>query len=138
MKRFLLCAAITLCATASLAQQAGPRPELSAPIVVLTPVVAKNVDALKLTEAQRADVKNWVATMPAKRKAVEAAAIAARADLRNAIMAGAPVQERQKLAEVVGSYETKLVMARSNCVDHWREVLSPEQFAAALELAQVN
>ncbi len=137
MKHFLLSATILLAAAPALeAQQGqGKSRELSAPIVVYTPVVKKNADALGLTEAQRADLQNWISTMPAKRKAVEAEALEARAALRAAINEGAPVEERQKLAETVGAYETKLVMLRSNCTDHWREVLTPEQFAQMLELA---
>ncbi len=139
MKHFLLSTAILLAAAPAVdAQQGqgkGKNRELSAPIVAYTPVIKKNADALGLTEAQRADLQNWISTMPAKRKAVEAEAIEARAALRAAINAGAPVEERQKLAETVGAYETKLVMMRSNCTDHWRAVLTDAQFAQMLELA---
>ena len=31
--------------------------------------------------------------------------------------------------------ETKLVMMRSNCTDHWRATLTEAQFAKMLELA---
>jgi len=137
MKHFLLSTAILLAAAPALEAQQGKGKgrELSAPIVAYTPVVKKNADALNLTEAQRADLQNWISTMPAKRKAVEAEALEARAALRAAIDAGAPVEERQKLAETVGAYETKLVMMRSNCTDHWREVLTEEQFAQMLAIA---
>lgn len=136
MKQTLLTAALILAsATAPFAQQ-GAKRELSAPIVVLTSVVAKNADALELTDAQRADLKAWIATMPAKRKAVEAEAIATRAALRAAIIAGAPQAERDTLAAQIGGYETQLVMMRSNCTDHWRETLTADQFAQLLALAQ--
>lgn len=139
MKRILLTSAIILAtATAGLAQQKQMRSELSAPIVTFTPVVAKNADALNLTEEQRADLKAWVSTMPAKRKAVEAEAIAARAELRKAIIDGAPMDQRTALAEKVGGYETRLVLMRAACVDHWREVLSAEQFEKMLTLANVQ
>lgn len=135
MKSFLFGTAMAAAlASAGFAQER----EISAPIVAFTPVVAKNADALNLTAEQRADVKAWIDTMPAKRKALEAETLAARAELRAAIIAGAPVEERKALAATVGAYETKLVMARSNCTDHWRAVLTPEQFAQMLTLAGVN
>ena len=137
MKHLLLSTVLLLAAAPALEAQQGQMRshELSAPIVMFTPVVKKNADALGLTEAQRADLQNWISTMPAKRKAVETEALEARAALRTAIRDGAPVEDRQKLAETVGAYETKLVMMRSNCADHWREVLTEEQFAMVLELA---
>ncbi len=128
MKRILLSAA--LIATAGFAQA-----ELSKPIVAYTPVVMKNADALNLTDAQRADVAEWKATMPAKRKAIEAETIALRAELRRAINQGQPTEARQALAEQIGAKETQLLMMRSGCVDHWRALLSEEQFAKMLELA---
>ncbi|WP_438992372.1 hypothetical protein, partial [Lentibacter sp.] len=116
MKSVFLGAAMALALTApAFAQQNQPAREISAPIVAFTPVIVKNADALELTEAQRADLKQWLDTMPANRKKVEEAAMAARADLRAAIIAGAPLDERQALAAKVGEMETKLVMMRSNC-----------------------
>lgn len=103
--------------------------------MAFTPVIKKNADALELTEAQRADLANWIATMPAKRKAVEAQVLQARADLRKAIIEGAPADERATLAAKVGEMEAKLVMTRSNCTDHWRATLTEAQFAKMLELA---
>ncbi|MCV2893659.1 Spy/CpxP family protein refolding chaperone [Lentibacter sp. XHP0401] len=136
MKTLLLGAAMVLALGApAFAQQAKNAREISAPIVAFTPVIAKNADALELTEAQRADLKQWLDTMPAKRKAIEEATLTARAELRAAIVAGAPVDERQALAVKVGEMETKLVMARSNCTDHWRATLTEAQFAKMLELA---
>ncbi len=136
MKKLALTAiAAALVATSALAQ--GPR-EISAPIVAFTPVIVKNADALNLTEAQRADLKEWTSTMPAKRKAIEAEAIEARAALRQAIIDGAPQDERMALAEKVGAVETKLVMMRSACTDHWRGVLTPEQFAQMVAIYQAQ
>ena len=137
MKHLLLSTVIFLAAApAVVAQQSGQKArELSAPIVAYTPIIKKNADALGLTEAQRADLQAWLSTAPAKRKALEAEAIDARAALRTAINQNAPVEERAKLAETVGAYETKLVMMRSACTDHWREILTPEQFAQMLALA---
>lgn len=137
MKKILLSAALVLAtATALPAQQGKNRSELSAPIVRLTPLVKQNADALGLTAEQRADLQNWLETSPAKRKALEAEAIAARAALRAAILDGAPTEERAALAAKIGEYEVKLVTMRSNCADHWRAVLTPEQFAQLVALAQ--
>ena len=111
MKSILLGAAMALALGApSFAQQNQPAREISAPIVAFTLVIVKNADALELTEAQRAE-------------------------LRAAIIAGAPADERQALAAKVGEMETKLVMMRSNCTDHWRATLTEAQFAKMLELA---
>jgi Spy/CpxP family protein refolding chaperone len=132
MKHLMLTAiAASFLATSALAD--GPR-ELSAPIVALTPVIAKNADALKLTEAQRADLKEWISTMPAKRKAIEAEAREARAALRQAIIDGATQDERAALAKKVGDRETELVLMRSACTDHWRAVLTEEQFTQVVAL----
>lgn len=141
MKRFLLPALLALATATSV--QAGshgknrqqPR-ELSAPIVRLTPVIKKNADALELTTEQRADLQGWLSTMPAKRKALEAEALQARAALRSAILTGAPEAERAALAQRVGDYEVKLVTMRGKCVDHWRAVLNADQFAQALSILQ--
>lgn len=130
-----LIATAVLACTVATGALAGPNPELSKPVVILTSVIGKNVEALALTEEQRADLKAWVSTMPAKRKSLEDQAIAARAALRQAIVDGAPVADRQAIAQEVGALETKLVMMRSNCVDHWRAVLNAEQFNKALKLA---
>lgn len=132
--RKLIVSAALVCGLAT-AAFAGPNPELSDPIVVLTSVIGKNADALALTEDQRANLKAWVSTMPAQRQIVEDQAVQTRAKLRQAILDGAPVEDRQALADQIGALETQLVMMRSNCVDHWRAVLTPEQFAKALELA---
>lgn len=111
---------------------------LSKPIVALTGVLAKNADTLKLTEAQRADLKDWLSKMPAQRKALEDETIALRADLRVAIISGAPVADRQTLATRIGENEAALLMMRSNCTDHWRSVLTPEQFAQLLALSGLS
>ena len=109
---------------------------LSAPVIMLTPFVRDNADALNLNEAQRADLKAWL-EKPNARVVVENETIALRAELRAAIVMGAPKADRQALADKIGANEAKLVMARSDCTDHWREVLSPEQFTQLLMLAGV-
>lgn len=134
MKKIIAIAAIAgTLATASFA--AGPNKELSKPVVALMPVIMQNADALALTPEQKAEMQAWRSTMPAKRKEIEDKSIALRAQLREAILAGAPTEERQAIADQIGATETQLVMMRSNCVDHWRAVLTEEQFAKVLELA---
>ncbi|MCL7463790.1 hypothetical protein [Phaeovulum sp. NW3] len=133
--------AACLTAGAAAAQMAPSNPAetgLATPIVALTGVLSKNADALGLDEPQRAAVKDWVATMPAKRKAVEDETVALRTELRAAIAAGAPREERQALAERIGANETRLMMMRSDCADNWRTVLSADQFAKLLALAGVQ
>lgn len=110
--------------------------ELSKPIVAYTPVLVKQADTLGLTPEQRQEVKAWVAAMPAKRKAIEAQALAVRQDLRSAIEDGAPEADRLVLAKEIGNLEAQLLMMRSGCADHWREILTPEQFALLKTLAK--
>ena len=74
--------------------------------------------------------------MPAKRKGIEAEALNARAALRRAIIDGAPQEQREALAQEVGTLEIRLVLARSGCTDHWRTVLTEAQFAQMVEIAQ--
>jgi len=114
---------------------AGDTGELSAPIIRLTKAIAQNADALELTADQRTSLKAWIDTMPEKRQALEADAGGKRAQLRAAIIDNAPRTDRQALAQELGVLETRLVMMRSDCVDHWRATLTAEQFAQALELA---
>ena len=109
--------------------------ELSSPIVLLTPVVGKHADVLGLSPEQRRILREWVASAPAKRVAVEDQAMELRAQLREAIYQGAAPAEREALAQRIGELEAQLLMIRSLCVDHWRTHLSAEQFAMALELA---
>ena len=141
MKHVLVAAALALAlpmaATAQEpfnAQEAG----LSQPVIMLTPTVAQNADALQLTDEQRAAVMAWMETGPVNRIAQEQAAVALREQLRQQIVAGAPVEERQALARQIGDIEAALVMMRSACVDHWRTVLTPDQFAEALRLAGIS
>ena len=139
MKHFLLSAALGVATVTAATAQQPPKPrELSAPIVALTRVLAQNADTLELSAEQRADLTAWLDTMPAKRKALEAEAMTARAALRAAILAGTPTAEREALAQMVGAYETRLMMMRSTCTDHWRAVLRPEQFAKLLTLAGLH
>jgi hypothetical protein len=114
---------------------AGDTGELSTPIIRLTKEIAQNADALELTADQRTDLKAWLETKPAKRQALEADARGKRAQLRAAIIDNAPRADRQALAQDIGVLETRLVMMRSDCFDHWRATLSQDQFAQAMELA---
>ncbi|MCK0144015.1 Spy/CpxP family protein refolding chaperone [Aliiroseovarius sp. F20344] len=142
MKPLLIATALTLgLSGAALAQMQPSNPAktgLSRPVIQLTGFLAKNMDVLELNDEQRADVKNWVASMPANRKALETETIELRATLRQAIVDGKPTEERQAIADKIGANEVKLVMMRSNCTDHWREVLTEAQFAKLLEIAGVS
>lgn len=108
--------------------------ELSSPIVLLTPAVARNADQLRLNETQREAVQEWMATSPAVREALEDRVVAARAELREMIVQGEERAKREEKAAAIGELEAELLM-RSDCADHWRSVLDEEQFAQALELA---
>ncbi|TVM07360.1 MAG: hypothetical protein FMJ08_03330 [Halomonas sp.] len=109
--------------------------ELSTPIVMLTPVVAKNAQELELNAEQQAALEDWLASSPAVREALEDRVIAQRGELRSMILTGADPQARAEKAAYIGQLESELLMMRSNCADHWRNVLSEEQFARVLELA---
>ena len=138
MKHFALTTALAVALALPATAQQARRSELSLPIVAYTPVIAKNADALQLNEEQLSALKAWLDTMPAQRKALEGEAIALRARLRDAINAGSPQEERQALAEQIGDAETRLVMMRSACTDHWRGILTPEQFAMMQEIAMAR
>ncbi|MHA6265920.1 Spy/CpxP family protein refolding chaperone [uncultured Aliiroseovarius sp.] len=142
MKPLFLATALTLgLSGAAMAQMQPSNPAetgLSRPVIQLTGFLAKSMDELELDDAQRADVKNWVETMPAQRKALEGETVSLRAALRKAIVDGAPTDERQAIADKIGANEVKLVMMRSACVDHWRAVLSEAQFAQLLKIAGVS
>jgi len=114
---------------------ASDKGELSKPVIRLTKVIAQNADALELTADQRTDLKAWLESKPAQRQALEADARGKRAQLRAAIIDNAPRADRQALAQDIGVLETRLVMMRSDCVDHWRATLSQEQFAKAMDFA---
>ncbi|PHQ99539.1 MAG: hypothetical protein COB39_03025 [Marinosulfonomonas sp.] len=133
MKTLILSAALALAlaGNAFAAEKTG----LSAPIIMLTGVIAKNVEVLKLTDEQQVVLKDWLATKPAMRKGFEAQVVAMRTELSSAILSGAPKDTRIAMAGKIGEAETKLLMMRSNCADHWRAALSEEQFAQAVELA---
>jgi len=109
--------------------------ELSTPIVMLTPVVAKNAQELELNAEQQAALDDWLANSPAVREALEDRVIVQRGELRNMILEGADPQARAEKAAYIGQLESELLMMRSNCTDHWRDVLNEEQFARVLELA---
>lgn len=141
MNRLLLSAALALALPmAAIAQEPfnAQKAGLSQPVIMLTPTLAQNADALQLNDKQRAAVQAWMTEMPAKRVAVEKKTVEMRTELRRMIAAGAPVAERQALATQIGAKETEMAMMRSACVDHWRSVLTTEQFAQLLRLAGVT
>ena len=132
MKKLIIALALTVIASTATARDIS---ELSSPIVLLTPAVAQNQEALQLNASQRAEVRDWMSRMPAKRGAQEDKAIEARAALRTAIINDEPQETLEALATEVGSMETQLLLMRAHCVNHWREVLNEEQFAQALRFA---
>jgi hypothetical protein len=133
----MLAAALGLALAApAQAQQATPQDiGLSAPVIALMPILAKNGDALKLDAKQKAGVKEWAETMGPKRMALEKETAAQRAQLRKMIVADAPKADREALARKIGESESTLIMMRSNCVDHMRKLLSAEQLAEAVKMA---
>ena len=141
MKSLLLSAALALALPGmALAQQAMTPQEkgLSAPVIALMPTIMKNVDALGLDDAQKAALDEWMATAPQRRGALEDETAALRAQMKEAILANAPVEEREALAQQIGANETALVMMRSGCVDTMRALLTPEQFAQVLQMAAMQ
>ena len=133
---FYAAALATALAGPALSQQSNPaKTGLSEPVIRLTGTLNKNQDVIGLDASQKEAVKNWVATMPAHRKALEDETVALRAEMKAAIISGASIEARQALAEKIGANEIKLVMMRSNCTDHWREVLNADQFSKLIELA---
>lgn len=142
MKRTMLAAALALTLPGlAFAQMQPSNPAetgLSQPVIALTGVLAQNAEALELNEEQQAALKAWLDEMPAKRAALEAETVTLRTEMRQKIASGAPVDEREALARKIGENETQLIMMRSNCTDHWREILTPEQFAKLLSMAKVT
>lgn len=110
--------------------------ELSDPIVAYVGVIAKHANTLALTDVQQAELKSWKAVAQPKREAMEDKVVQVRTQLRDMINTGAPKIKRVQLANKIGRMEAQLVMLRSNCTDHWRKVLTPEQFGTVVELAK--
>ena len=136
LKIVILTASVLVGAALPQSGHAQETQQLPAPIVTYTATIKQNAEALGLTEAQRVALAEWIGTKPAQRKAVTAEALAARAALRDAIDTGAPRVERQKLANRIGALEAQLLMMRSDCTDHWRSVLTKEQFTRMLAMAR--
>jgi len=132
MKKVIIALALAVIASTATARDIS---ELSSPIVLLTPAIAQNQEALQLNASQRAEVRDWMSRMPAQRGAQEDKAIKARAALRTAIINKEPQETLEALAAEVGAIETQLLLMRAHCVNHWREVLNEEQFEQALKLA---
>lgn len=121
-------------APALAAPAATPASELSAPIVALVPVVRQHAAELKLDEVQQTWLREWMASMPAKRMAVEQETVDLRARLRNLILDGGDAAERESLIRQIGDKEVQLLTMRAKCVDAFRDKLTPEQFAQVVEL----
>jgi hypothetical protein len=112
--------------------------ELPDPIISFIPVLIEHSDTLGLTEDQRALVAMSHTGMCASVRAVDAEIVQIRADLRRGIIEGSPVAERKAQAETIGALQARSLMLRSNCADHWRANLSPEQFSRMIALAASN
>ncbi|NDL68972.1 hypothetical protein [Vreelandella alkaliphila] len=124
-------------ATAQTVSESRDVSELSSPIVLLTPVVARNADHLQLDIDQRSALQDWMAKSPAVREALEDLVVAQRNELRQMILSGADIEARTEKAAYIGQLESELLMMRSSCVEYWRETLNEEQFAQALQLADI-
>lgn len=124
---------LTYGASALAAPPASPASELSAPIVALVPVVKQHAAELKLSEEQQTWLREWMASMPAKRMAVEEETVALRARLRELILEGGDMAERESLIKQIGEKEAQLLSMRAKCVDAFRDKLDKEQFAKAVE-----
>jgi Spy/CpxP family protein refolding chaperone len=105
---------------------AEPVISLATPVVELVGL-AKSMD-LGLSEEQRAKLEAWIKEAPAKRKALENEQIQLRTQLREAILAGKPDDERAALIEKIAANETQLLTMRSKCADFLRQLLTAEQF----------
>lgn len=136
MKKTMFLSAFLLSVTLSSHAADRDISELSKPIVTYTVVVNKHADALNLNETQRQQLKEWLATSPPQRMALEDKAVELRAQMRTMIANGDDIAKRKQLAKEIGQTEEKLIQARSNCADHWRKVLTPEQFAQMLVLSK--
>ncbi len=134
MKKLLLTAALGLAmATGAMAES---KSELSAPIVMCLQFIGPNADKLGLDDAQKAELKRFMTEEVPGVAAYDKEVTAMRADLRGMIHMGGDKDARMALAEKIGAAETKRLMMRSNCADHWRGVLSKEQFAEVLAMAK--
>lgn len=122
-------------ATAQTVSDSRDVSELSSPIVMLTPAIARNADRLQLDSEQRSALQDWMAKSPAVREVLEDRVVAQRNELRQMILSGADMEARTEKAALIGQLESELLMMRSNCVEYWREILTEEQFAQALQLA---
>lgn len=116
----------------------GDSCELSEPIVDFIPVLIEHADELHLTAEQRNLVTVTLTGLCATVRSIENEILQIREDLRQGIVDGTPVEDRQALAETIGVLETRLLMLRSDCVDYWRAHLSAEQFEQMVGLADSN
>ncbi|WP_018954300.1 hypothetical protein [Thioalkalivibrio sulfidiphilus] len=130
---FAVALLVVLGAGNALAQGAAER-ELSRPIVAFMPLLVRHADALGLDESQRAWVSEWRATAPARRQAVEQEQLKLRQQLREKVLTGADLSDREAIAEQIGQLETRLVNMRMNCVQAVRENLSAEQYRTLTDL----
>ncbi|MGK0673589.1 MAG: hypothetical protein ABWU16_02875 [Halothiobacillaceae bacterium] len=128
MKKYLIPALLltTGLGTGAPSALAEPAIGLASPVVELVGL-ARSMD-LGLSEEQRAKLESWIKESPAKRKALENEQIQLRTQLREAILAGKPEEERKALIEKIAANETQLLSMRSKCADFLRQLLTAQQF----------
>ncbi|MGB9670308.1 MAG: hypothetical protein ACPLXR_04005 [Halothiobacillaceae bacterium] len=105
---------------------AEPAISLASPVVELVGI-AKSAD-LGLNDEQKSKLEAWIKEAPAKRKALENEQVQLRTQLREAILAGKPEEDRMGLIEKISANEKQLLTMRSKCSDFLRQLLTPEQF----------
>ncbi|MGC8853783.1 MAG: hypothetical protein ACP5OY_02575 [Halothiobacillaceae bacterium] len=105
---------------------AEPAISLASPVVELVGI-AKSAD-LGLNDEQKSKLEAWIKEAPAKRKALENEQVQLRTQLREAILAGKPEEDRMGLIEKISTNEKQLLTMRSKCSDFLRQLLTPEQF----------
>ena len=74
----------------------------------------------------------WQAEAPAKRKELEAQALATRAELGEAILNGADGIHREALKKRLAEQQTRPIEMRSLCTRMLRQTLNEDQFARVI------
>lgn len=99
------------------------------------PVIAKNLQALKLDAAQKAQFDDWVKTAKPRREALEAKVVERRLKLREMLLNGSgDAAEREALVRAIAADEAALMSARARCVDRMRAILKPAQLEQVVQL----
>jgi hypothetical protein len=104
--------------------------DLPFPIIELMPQVKKLTESgkLQLNTEQKKIIDDWMASAPAKRKAIEADYVKLRQDLRMAILNNKDRIEREKLTSELLAKEEELIKMRSLCHRMLIKELTPNQY----------